>query len=111
MPILSCGVKGCTYFYDGKCSKSVIKVSGIDAIRELETSCQSFQAKTRVAHDNYNLEIATLDNIISDHVSVNCEAMNCLFNRNYLCYAKEIKIDGTTANKKEETFCHSFINK
>lgn len=111
MPVLNCGVKGCTYFYDGRCSKSVIRVSGFDALRDLETSCLSFQARDRVASDHYNLEIATIDDIISDHVSVNCEAVNCLYNRNYLCYAKEIKIDGTKARMKDETFCNTFVNK
>jgi hypothetical protein len=111
MPILKCGVTGCAYFYDEKCSKSVIKVSGSDALRELDTSCVSFQLRNREASDNYNLEIGTIDDIISENVSVNCEAKTCIYNRNYLCYAIEIKIDGTRAREKHETFCHSFVNR
>lgn len=111
MPLLKCGVNTCTYFYDGRCSKSVIKVTGNDAIREKETNCSSYHLRDRHAEDNYNLEIATIDDIISDYLSVNCEALNCTFNRNALCYAKDIKIDGTRAKNSTETFCSSFLKR
>lgn len=111
MPILKCGVNTCTYFYDHRCSKSVIKVTGDDALREDETNCSSYHKRDRHAEDDYNLEIGTIDNIISDYLSVNCEALNCIYNRNELCYAKDIKIDGTRAKHSEETFCSSFVNK
>lgn len=111
MPVLKCGVNTCTYFYDGRCSKSVIKVSGDEATREHDTNCSSYHKRDRVGVDNYNLEIGTIDDIISDYLSVNCEAANCIYNRNYLCYAKDIKIDGTNAKKYVDTFCSSFVNK
>lgn len=111
MPLLKCGVDTCTYFYENRCSKSVIKVTSFDALQEKETNCASFHKRDRTAFDDYNLEIATIDEIISDYLSVNCTAINCVYNRNELCYAKEIKIDGTKAKFYKDTFCSSFVNK
>lgn len=111
MPLLKCGVDTCSYFYDGKCSKSVIKVSGYGALKESDTNCASYHKRNRTAYDDYNLEIATIDDIISDYLSVNCSALNCIYNRNELCYAKDIKIDGTNAKLYKDTCCSSFVNK
>lgn len=111
MPLLKCGVNTCTYFYDERCSKSVIEVVSEAAKKVLDTHCASYHRQDRSAYDNYNLEIATLDDIISDYLSVNCEALNCIYNRNELCFAKEIKIDGTRAKEYKDTFCASFVNK
>ena len=111
MPILKCGVDTCTYYYDNRCSKSMIKVTGFDANKEDETNCSSYHRKDRIAFDSYNLEIGTIDDIITEYLSVNCDAVNCLYNRNLLCYAKDIKIDGTNAKKYIDTFCSSFVNK
>lgn len=111
MPELKCGVNSCVYNYNQLCSKSAIKVSGADALREKETSCLSYHKRDREANDHYNLEIGTIEDIISDYLSVNCEAFNCVYNRNALCYAKDIKIDGTKAKHKHDTFCSSFLLK
>lgn len=111
MPLLKCGVNTCSYFYNEKCSKSVIKVTKESDSSYNETNCSSYHKKDRTAVDDYNLEIATIDDIISDYLSVNCEAYNCIYNRNELCYAKDIKIDGTKAKMYKDTFCSSFVNK
>lgn len=111
MPLLKCGVNSCIYFYNERCSRSVIKVMGETATREKDTNCSSFSEVKRQAEDDYNLEIATIDDIISDYLSVNCDATNCIYNRNELCHAKDIKIDGTRARNYKETFCSSFTKK
>lgn len=109
MPELKCGVVKCKYHYNFRCSKSAIKVTGTNAASEKDTNCESFREKDRLGKDHYNLEIGTIDDIISDHLSVNCEVANCTYNRNLLCYAKDIKIDGTSASKSSETFCSTFL--
>lgn len=111
MPLLKCGVNTCSYFYDGLCSKSVINVTTDGAIDARDTHCSSYHRQDRSAYDKYNLEIATIEDIISEYLSVNCEVQNCIFNRNRLCYAKDIKIDGTKAKGYRDTFCASFVNK
>jgi len=111
MPILKCRVNTCTYFYDQRCSKTVIKVTTNGAVEEKDTHCASYHKKDRTAYDDYNLEIATLDNVISDYLSINCDVQNCIYNRNELCYAKDVKIDGAKAKGYRDTFCSSFVNK
>ena len=108
MPRLKCGVTHCTYWVEQYCVREGITVKGDTALKENETRCSSFKHSNRErAEKNYNLEIGTFGNP-NKYLDVSCEAVNCVFNRNLLCYAKDIKIDGTRAKQSRETFCSSF---
>lgn len=108
MPLLKCGVKPCVFYEDKHCTRISIVVQGDQARIEEETHCGSFHKKERESkNDIYQIEMASLGHI-NEHMSVNCEATNCRFNRNLLCHAEEIKIDGTRAHHSNETFCSSF---
>ena len=108
MPLLKCGVKPCVFYQDHHCTRISIMVKGEEAHLETETRCESFHKREREnKNDIYKIELASLGTI-NEHMSVNCEAVHCLYNRNLLCYAKEIKIDGTRAKNTKDTFCSSF---
>lgn len=108
MPRLKCGVSSCLYWHDKFCIRDGISVKGDTALQENETHCGSYKKRERESADkSYNLEIGRLGDA-DKHLDVNCEAVNCLFNRSLLCQAKDIKIDGTRAKNSRETFCSSF---
>lgn len=109
MPKLKCGVDTCVYFYTNYCARSGISVKGETALTDNETKCSSYRKRDRVANDIYKFEIGSIG--VSEYLSVNCDAVNCLYNRNLLCKAKEITIDGSRAKISEETFCSSFLLK
>ena len=53
------------------------------------------------------MEIGSIGEI-NYQMPVYCEAVNCKYNSHRICYAKEIKIDGSRALHPDQTFCSSF---
>jgi len=43
--------------------------------------------------------------------NLNCQAHNCAFNKNSICYASHIKVEGFEAAVTPETYCESFKHK
>ena len=43
--------------------------------------------------------------------NLNCQAHNCAFNKNSICYASHIKVKGFEAAVTPETYCESFKHK
>lgn len=108
MPRLKCGVNTCVFWHDKLCTRSGIAVRGETALDNGETRCASYHKRDRESNnDLYKIEIGSFADI-DMHLSVNCEAVNCRFNRNLMCHAHEIKIDGTRAKNTKDTFCASF---
>lgn len=108
MPKLLCDAKHCCYHQDSYCCRSNINVKGPEAGTKRETECSSFRKKDRsIDNDIYTSEFATFDTI-NKNVSVSCSRIKCAHNRNELCCAGSIKIDGETATCPNDTCCNDF---
>lgn len=111
MPNLKCGVSPCNFWNNNYCTRSIIQVRGNHALEEYNTKCSSYRLKRNSSNeDDFNIEIGLLG-YKERLVSVNCDAVNCKFNRNLLCKAKILKINGTRAESDDSTFCSTFTLK
>ena len=103
MTRLTCNASNCASNKNNLCCRPAIKVQGQQAQKPCDTRCQSFTEKgkgelsnsTHVEEPNSSLE-------------VKCTAMNCVFNREGSCNAKDIHINGAGARTFSETECSSF---
>ncbi|MBO5335521.1 MAG: DUF1540 domain-containing protein [Lachnospiraceae bacterium] len=103
MAELKCAVESCTYNKDRYCSKGDIMVGGKHAHKEDETCCESF-ALRREGQDAYTSALPHGSKIIS----IDCEAVKCVYNNNYKCIAEHVDIKGGGASDYEETACATF---
>ena len=104
MAELRCAAVNCTYNKDRYCSKGDIMVGGSQAEKSVETCCESFVDKSR---DSYK---SALDHP-SQTISIDCEAVKCVYNTDYRCKAEKVDIKGNTACKAEDTICATFKEK
>lgn len=108
MPKLKCDVYHCIFQQEEYCTRSNIIVIGPDALNEEQTSCGSFKKQDRIDRENiYSTEFAEFGTI-NRNLSVNCESVNCKYNRHKLCTAEGIKITGEKAKHKKETLCATY---
>ena len=104
MAELKCGVENCTYNNEHYCCKGDIMVGGTHACDCQETCCESFRsagsdrAKNATEHP-------------SRTISIDCEAVRCMYNTNYKCYADHVDIKGNGANDCKETACATFTER
>lgn len=101
MPDLGCSVKSCTYNWDEKCDKDRILVEGSDACSCRETCCGSFKEAKDNSYKNVSKNVDM-------HVDVDCEAVDCVYNKEKRCAAEHIGIAGNNASTSKETECASF---
>ncbi|MBQ2803067.1 MAG: DUF1540 domain-containing protein [Lachnospiraceae bacterium] len=106
MAELKCAVENCTYNKERYCSKGDILVGGKHASKEEETCCESF-AQRREGHDVYTSALAHP----TRHISIDCEAVKCVYNSNYKCVAEHVDIKGMGASDSRETACATFTEK
>lgn len=101
MAELKCGVENCTYNSAHLCSKGDIMVGGTHACSCDDTCCESFregkegQAVNSTEHP-------------SPTISIDCEAVKCVYNNNYRCHAKHVDIKGCGASDCKQTLCSTF---
>ena len=103
MAELKCGAKQCLYNRESLCSKGDICVGGRHAETAGGTCCESFAGKRG--------EMDTFTNSIyhpSTRVSIDCEAVKCIYNKNYRCLADHVEIRGAGAKDHTETVCETF---
>lgn len=105
MAELKCGAKECTYNKDCLCAKGDIMVGGKHADKSADTCCESFLVKRE--NDSYTSSISHPSKMIS----IDCEAVKCIYNQNYKCVASHVDIRGDRASKSEETICATFKEK
>ena len=103
MAELKCGVENCTYNKERYCSKGDIMVGGRHASKEDDTCCESFLQR-RESEDSYTSSLSHPSKIIS----IDCEAVKCVFNSNYKCVAEHVDIKGSGACDCRETACATF---
>ncbi len=106
MAELKCGVTNCNYNEDKLCCKGDIMVGGKHACRTEETCCESFAPKGEM-HDRYSNSTEHPSRIIS----IDCEAVKCMYNSNYKCVAEHVDIKGCGACSCGETACSTFKEK
>ena len=106
MAELKCVAENCVYNKDCLCSKSDIMVGGKHADTIDDTCCESFMEK-RQDRDSYSNSTSHP----SKYISIDCEAVKCVYNQNYKCVASHVDIRGGQANESRETACATFKEK
>lgn len=104
MAELKCTVENCVYNKSDYCCKGDIMVGGKHANKEDDTCCESFaQAKG----DRYTSSLEHPSKVIS----IDCEAVKCVYNSNYKCIAQHVDIKGNGAADAGQTACATFKEK
>ena len=106
MAELKCMAEKCTYNKERLCSKGDIMVGGKHATNTDDTCCESFAPK-REGHDVFT---SSLEHP-SRTISIDCEAVKCMYNKNYKCVAEHVDIQGGSASTSPETACATFREK
>ena len=101
MAELKCGVEICSYNKDKCCCKGDIMVGGKHADCCNDTCCESFAQKR---DDSYT---SSLEHPCRT-ISIDCEAVKCVYNSNYKCHAEHVDIKGGGANSSAGTECSTF---
>ena len=104
MTDLKCSVENCVYNKSECCCKGDILVGGKHAENKNDTCCESF-AQEGKDHVTSALEHP------SKMISIDCEAVKCIYNSNYKCTAEHIDIKGCGACDCRETACATFTEK
>ena len=100
MAELKCAVENCTYNSDRLCCKGDILVGGKNARKEEDTCCESFrQRKEGQASNSMNP---------GRTISIDCQAVKCVDNKDYKCSAEHVDIKGCGACDCGETNCATF---
>ena len=103
MADLKCTVDNCVYNSQHLCSKGDIMVGGKHACKVEETCCESFDQR-REGHDSFKNSTCHPTKTIS----IDCEAVKCMYNANYKCTADHVDIKGCGACGCRETACATF---
>ena len=106
MAELKCAAENCAYNEQNLCSKGDIMVGGRQACESEETCCESF-LQGREGRDVFKSAL----NHPSKVISIDCEAVKCVYNSNYKCVADHVDITGKGADKSKETNCATFVEK
>lgn len=106
MADLKCVVENCTYNKDCLCSKGDIMVGGKHACDCDDTCCESF-AQKREGRESFSNSLSHP----SHTISIDCEAVKCIYNSNYKCVADHVDIKGCGASDCRETACATFSGK
>lgn len=101
MAQLDCIVSNCVYNKDTCCCKGDIMVGGKHAVCDADTCCESFAQKRG---DSYTSALEHPCKMIS----IDCEAVKCIYNSNYKCFAEHVDIKGDGASNSRETLCATF---
>ncbi len=104
MAELKCSAKNCGYNADQCCSKGDIMVGGRHAACADETCCESFTEKK---NDSFKSAVEHP----SDYISIDCEAVKCVYNENYKCAASHVDIRGCSTCGCKTTSCATFSGK
>ena len=96
-----CAVDTCVYNNSECCCKGDIMVGGMRALSCEETCCESFREKKGDRATNEAKHP-------SRTISIDCEAVKCIYNSNYKCLADHVDIRGCKAADCRETSCATF---
>ena len=106
MAELKCAVENCTYNDQRLCCKGDIMVGGKHACDCDETCCESF-VQQREGMDSFKSSVTHP----SSTISIDCEAVKCIYNSNYKCHADHVDITGGGACNCAQTSCATFTER
>ncbi len=101
MADLRCSVENCGYNCEQYCSKGDINVGCSSACCCDDTCCESFRDGKRDSYSNSTCHP-------SQSISIDCEAVKCVYNEDYKCRAEHVDIKGCGACDCMETACATF---
>lgn len=104
MAELGCGAVSCTYNKNSCCCKGDIMVGGKHADTSDATCCESFRERST---DAFTSAISHP----SQTISIDCEAVKCMYNADYRCKAEHVDIKGGKAQTSKDTVCATFREK
>lgn len=104
MAELKCGAENCYFNKEKYCCKGDIMVGGKHAETKDCTCCDSFVVRKS---DSYSSALSHP----SPTISIDCEAVKCIYNANYRCQAEHVDIKGGSAETSAETICSTFREK
>lgn len=101
MAELKCAARNCMYNSSEYCSKGDIMVGGMRAQNSDDTCCESFRQQKEG-------DVTNAVGHPGRTISIDCEAVKCMYNTNYKCYAEHVDIKGNGACDCRETACATF---
>lgn len=101
MAELRCSVDNCVHNKSEYCCKGDILVGGKHACCDDDTCCESFS-------ETKNDRFISSTGHPSSVISIDCEAVKCVYNSNYKCTANHVDIKGCGACNCAETACSTF---
>lgn len=101
MAELRCSVDNCVHNKSEYCCKGDILVGGKHACCNDDTCCESF---SETKSDRFTSSTGHPSSVIS----IDCEAVKCIYNSNYKCTANHVDIKGCGACDCAETACSTF---
>ena len=104
MAELKCMAEKCNYNKERYCCKGDIMVGGTHAKTSDDTCCESFIEKRDAGYTSSTSHPSSV-------ISIDCDAVNCVYNSNYKCIAKQVNINGQNANTSKLTSCGTFKGK
>lgn len=104
MAELSCDMTKCTYNKESCCCKGDIMVGGRTAHEKDSTSCDSYRERRGDAY------VSAVENP-KHTISIDCEAVKCMYNSNYRCSAEHVDIKRNGTGIGKETLCATFHEK
>ena len=104
MAELTCAAKDCSYNKDERCCKGDIMVGGKHADTCECTCCESF-------HERKGDAFTSSISHPSQTISIDCEAVKCIYNVDYRCKAEKVAIKGNGAKTSSDTLCATFSEK
>lgn len=102
MADLRCAVENCMYNNSQCCCKGDIMVGGMRADQSSDTCCESFHEERPGQTTN------SFNDHPSQTISIDCEAVKCIYNTNYRCHAEHVDILGCGADDCRQTACGTF---
>lgn len=102
MTRLDCTVTTCIHNSDERCCKQAIIVDGSEAKDTYDTCCGSFD-------ENREGSFKNVFKTPESRLEIDCEATNCVYNRERHCEAERIGIIGDGASDASHTECATFL--
>lgn len=102
MTDLKCHVIHCSSNTDHRCCRPDIKVDGQNARCSEDTRCASYTSIPTGATNNVGYKEP------NPHMPIHCDAKNCAYNKDCMCTAKSIEMDGSNAQNMDQTACATF---
>lgn len=106
MPRLHCNAQNCLYHQKHYCTRNRIHVQGCEAVSDIDTQCGTFKSK-QGENQVFLTEFAKF-NEANEHLSINCDCLECRFNYKDLCVKENVDISGFNAEARQQTKCDSF---